>query len=616
MTFNVGEPLRPALGRQLANFLSEAYKSQPDVESNFVSFLTQVGTQAEPAQAFVNLGSELNPAEFVENILQQSGADYAIDGTLNPVDGNQSLTLRVSKPGTTGETVREKTFNDAETFDVLRWLVSEVALGTGVKLNEDFSTKMEFGTDSPESFNKFMLGYDAVNYVGQAGRQVAKEFDIAAAFDDLYASIEADPDFLGPYEASLQLAALCMQNGLGDPKVLEEKLTRLQTTVPDDYRGLYAMGDLYQATARPQEAMGAYEKAIRTMEKQHTDDEQNPLDPGLYTRLGLMQQQAGMMANAERSFKKALDIEGPDKPTMQFMTPLLMNSGRGHEVTKTWKDILDQNLESPEAWGRYAVSLVMNQKVDDAKKAFEDGLAATNDHVLLKRHFAPFLAANGDPNRAMDLYEDVLEVAPGEVPVLIEYSQVLDGAGRTHEVPDVLNTLLRNENLDPDLRAQAKARLIEIEQPQRIEPIVAAQRKMEAEDFNGAIADLGPIAQWLPEYWKVWIMLATLYNRVQKFQEAENAARRVMEMFPGAEPAYHELASAMVGQDRAEEAYVFLNQALAARPQSATIALSLAMAAKQTGRTEEAANLARQLREAAGPGNPEIEQVLSEIERS
>jgi Flp pilus assembly protein TadD len=112
------------------------------------------------------------------------------------------------------------------------------------------------------------------------------------------------------------------------------------------------------------------------------------------------------------------------------------------------------------------------------------------------------------------------------------------------------------------------------------------------------------------------MMLATLYNRVQKFEEAEAASKRVMEMFPGAEPAYHELASAMVGQNRAEEAYAFLNQALAARPQSATIALSLAMAAKQTGRTEEAANLARQLREAAGPGNPEIEQVLSEIERS
>ena len=101
----------------------------------------------------------------------------------------------------------------------------------------------------------------------------------------------------------------------------------------------------------------------------------------------------------------------------------------------------------------------MNQKMDDAKKAFEDGVAATNDHVLLKRHYAPFLASQGDNDRAMDLCEDVLEVAPYEVRVLIEYFEVLDRAGRTHEVPDVLKTLLSNENLDPDLRAQAKARL-------------------------------------------------------------------------------------------------------------------------------------------------------------
>lgn len=46
----------------------------------------------------------------------------------------------------------------------------------------------------------------------------------------------------------------------------------------------------------------------------------------------------------------------------------------------------------------------------------------------------------------------------------------------------------------------------------------------EPKDGRRAIADLEPIAQWLPEYWKVWMMLATLYNRVQKFQGAENAA--------------------------------------------------------------------------------------------
>jgi tetratricopeptide (TPR) repeat protein len=626
LPLNVGEPVRPALGRQLANFLSEAYKTQPEVETNFVSFLTQVGTQDQPAQAFVNLGIDLNPAEFIENIIEQSGADFAIDGTINQVDSANTITLRVSKKGTPGLHLGEKTFQDNEIFDVVRWLVSEVAKGAGIRLLPEFAEKMEFGTESPESFLRFMLGFDAVNYVGQAGRAVAKEFDVAAAFDDLFAAVEADPEFLGPYDASLQLAALSAQNGVGTPQILEEKLERLKVAVPDDYRAQYALGDILQMSGKPQEAMTAYERAIRQMEAQHaekskaheTDSEVHvpALDAGLYTRLGILQQQTGMMANAERSYRKALDLEGPDKPTMQFMTPLLVNSNRAHEIPKMWKEVLDANQQSPDAWGRYAVSLVMSQKNDEARKVFEEALDKTDGHPLIKRHYAPFLANNGDNDRAMDLYEDVLEVAPNDVPVLIEYSQILDAAGRTHEVPDVLKKLLETPNLDPDLKAQAGARLFEIEQPKRIETIMKAQQKMEAEDFYGAIQDLEPVAQWMPEYWKVWAMLSTLYNRVQRFKDAENAARRVLEIFPGCEPAYNELAGAMVGEGKAEEAYAFLNQALAARPQSPTIALSLAMAAKQTGRTEEAANLARQLREAAGPGNPEIEQVLSEIERS
>lgn len=625
MPFNVGEPLRPALGRQLANFLSEAYKTQPEVETNFVSFLTQVGTAAEPAQAFVNLGGGLNPDDLVDNVLSQSGAEFAIDGTLNPADDGSEIILRVSKKGAVGAHVAERTFTNREAFDQIRWLVSEVAKGTSIRLLPEFAEKMEFGTDDPESFQKFMLGFDAVNYVGQAGRQVAKEFDAGAAFDDLYDAVKADPDFLGPYDASLQLAALCAQNGIGSPQLLEEKLKRLMALVPDDHRAQYALGDVMQATGRPQDAMSAYEKAIRVMETQHAertkkrdageDVDVPALDPGLYTRLGILQQQASMMANAERSFRKALDLEGPDKPTMQFLAPLLMNSGRGHEVSGFWKGLLDQSPESPEAWGRYAVSLVMTNKQDEARKVFEEALEKTDGHPLIKRHFAPLLANSGDRDRAMDLYEDVLEVAPNDVAVLIEYSQVLDAAGRTHEVADVLKTLLTTEGMDKDLRAQAQARLLEIEQPKRIEAVLKAQERMEAEDFSGAITELEPVAQWMPDYWKVWAMLATLYVRVQRFSDAENAARRVLEMFPGCDPVYGELAAALVGQERAEEAYQFLNQALRARPQSAAIALNLAMAAKQTGRAEEAAGLARQLREAAGPGNPEIEQVLSEIER-
>ena len=57
LPFNVGEPVRPALGRQLSQFLSEAYKVQPEVSTNFVNYLAQVGTQEAPEAALVNFGS-------------------------------------------------------------------------------------------------------------------------------------------------------------------------------------------------------------------------------------------------------------------------------------------------------------------------------------------------------------------------------------------------------------------------------------------------------------------------------------------------------------------------------------------------------------------------------
>jgi Flp pilus assembly protein TadD len=109
-------------------------------------------------------------------------------------------------------------------------------------------------------------------------------------------------------------------------------------------------------------------------------------------------------------------------------------------------------------------------------------------------------------------------------------------------------------------------------------------------------------------------MLSTLYNRTQRFEDAEAAARKVIELFPACEPAYGELTSALVGQGRAEEAYSMLSTVLRAMPSSFPIAINLAMAAKQTGRRDEATRLAKQLREAAGAGNVELERVLAEIE--
>jgi len=119
---------------------------------------------------------------------------------------------------------------------------------------------------------------------------------------------------------------------------------------------------------------------------------------------------------------------------------------------------------------------------------------------------------------------------------------------------------------------------------------------------------------WLADYWKMWALLSSAYNRVGQAAEAEDAARRLLELFPGCEPAYGELREALIVQGKTEEAYQFLRYVAANNPGSIATHINLAIAAKAAGHREEARNLARQIREAVGP-NPELDPVLDDLER-
>jgi tetratricopeptide (TPR) repeat protein len=627
LPFNVAEPIRPALGRQLAHFLSEAIKAQEGVETQFVSYLAQVGPETNPAAAFVNLGEELNPPEFVQQMQEQTGADFLVDGTIKEAGESFSLNLRVSSKDTVGTYVGEREFVVDGLFDTMQWLVGQVAEACAITLSPEFATKMEFGTDNARSFYDFLLGYDAVAYIQQTGGRVAPEFDVAIAFDSLLASVEADPDFLGAYESALQLAQLCAQFGIGKFEVVEARVSKLAELVPDDWRSVYARAGLSQAAGRLADSATFLEKAIRMLEaereqklaKQQAGEqvEVPNAEPALYTRLGLVQQQLNMFANAERSLKKAVSLEDKDKQSLDHLSNLLFGLGRGHEVPALWKEVVDADRTNGQAWGKYALALLRTGNETDARKAFEDGVANAESTTSpwVKRYFAPFLAQKGENDLAMDYYEDALEVAPEDVQTLFEYAQTLAAAGRQHEIPDVLNRILNAPGADMDAKANARAWQYELEQPKRTEALQRAESLMEKEEFGKAIEELEPLTTWMPEYWKPWALLATLYNRAQRFEDAERAATQLLQIFPGFEPSYEEYAAALAGQGRAEEAYQALAATFRVRP-TPTVALSLARAAKQTGRQEEASRLAKMLREAAGSGNIEVERVLSEIEGS
>ncbi|MHB8635530.1 MAG: tetratricopeptide repeat protein [Fimbriimonadaceae bacterium] len=610
LPFNATEGTSPALARQISNFAGDAVRTSGGVEVNTISLLTQIEQEGVQRVAMVNISEELFEPQWIADLFKQTGCDIAMDGLLKQTDEDaHDVTLRFHQPDSP-EPIFSKTysFTPANFFDVLREVIGEIAAKTRATppAGVDFAT-MDFGTDDPKVFLKFLEAYDALMYLQQANGPVVLEFSPVPSMDMLLAAAQADPDFDGPYQALIALCRAAVSRRLGPFEAIESHLQALAAIHPDDFTAFFALGEAYQAINEPGRAAEQYEKAVA----------KRPDDPALYVRLGLAQLASGMPVNAERNFRRALDLEGDDKPSTDYLANVLAQTNREHEVPGLWKALIDKNPQNAQAHAKYALSLVQAGREPEAEKAFEDALDVLEDKAFVKRFYAPMLVQKGELDRAMDFYEDCLDVAPNEVQVLLEYANTLRQADREFEIPQVLKTVLAS-NPDANTRAQTLAWQIELEQPKRVENVKNAEAKMESGDFAGAIRDLKPLRNWLADYWKLWALLSAAHNRLGESTDAEAAARRLLDLFPGCEPAYGELVSALHGQGRDAEAYDLMRFASQNIPGSLPIHINLALAASRAGHSEEARAIARQLREAVG-GNPELskelEPVFAEIEQ-
>jgi tetratricopeptide (TPR) repeat protein len=609
LPLNAGEGAKPQIGRQISSFVAEQLRDHANAEIQSVSFLTQLEQDGVQRTAFVNIGDGLLEAGQLGDLFGQADVDIAMDGTLKGVDGGLELTVRYTKKGDL-ENGKVETHQFAETaiFDVLHKLIKRLADEAQIGLQEFLAgEKMEFGTDNATAFMKFLEGYDSLNYIQQANGMVAQEFDPQGPMTALIESIELDKDFEGSYQVLVGLCRACTAYQIGNFQLVEDTLTKLTKMVPEDFAAYFALGELNQAGNQVPKAIDFFEKATQL----------RPDDPAILNRLGNAQATMNMFVNAERNFRRAIELEGPDKPSMDFLVGVLNATNRGHEIPGLWKGLIDQDSQNAEAHAKYAVSLIQSGKKEDGERAFDNALEVLEDNVLVKRYYAPYLAQNEDLDRAMDFYEDCIDVAPTDVPLMLEYAQTLQAADREFEVPAVLQNVLK-ANPDQNTRAQTAAWLIEIEQPKRVESVQSAQEKLNSGDAEGAIRELKPLKNWLADYWKMWALLSSANNRAGYFDEAEESSRRLLEMYPGCEPAYGEYREALNGQGKNEEAWQFMQYAFSNNQQSFGLFVNLGIAAKRAGHNDEAKQIAEQIR-AVIKENPEVggelTEALAEIEK-
>lgn len=604
LPFNVAEGTSPALGRQVANFAADIVRGNTGAEVNAISYLTQIEDQGQSRAAYANISDSLLEPDWLAQMFQQApDVDRILDGLLVVSEGKWDLTVRFHEKG-----AAEPVFNETWSFEIdglfehLYKLVKLLAEQAEAQLKGGLESGMEFGTQDAAAFAKFLEGYDAIVYIQQANGLVARAFSPEPSINLLLDAVRADKDFLGPFDALVQLSRMCGMYQIGTMQLLVDTLSELEKLAPDDFKPPFALAELYARAGDLGRASEYFDRAI----------ELNPEEPALHNRQGVLQIQMNMPINAERSFRKAMELEGPDKPSAEMLASVLFQTNRGHEVPGLWKGLIDLNPQNAEAHARYAISLIQTGQVPEGEKAFESGLESVQDNLTIKRFYAPYLVEKKDLDRAMDFYEDCLDAAPTDSDMMLEYARTLQLADREFEIPQVLKDLLAT-NPEQNLRAQVLAWLIELEQPKRVESVENARQKMEAGDFETAAKELKPMRNWLGDYWKLWAFLASCLNQLHAYDEAEEAARKLLDLYPGCEPAYGELITALNGQGRNDEAYAIMRFAASNMPQSLPVHLNLALAAKRAGHSDEAKSLAQQIRQVVGE-NEEIEPILAEIE--
>lgn len=624
LPFNAGPGAKPAFGRQLANFLVDTVRSATEAELNAVNYLAQIEQDGQQKAAFVNVADTLVEYDFLKPLFEQAEVQKVMDGVVRQEGENFEIVLRFHEDGNV-QPILEKTFNfkPDEVFGPVNDMIRMLAEQAGKTLPEALQTGLDFGTDSGQAFLDFLEGFDGFQYVQAANGQVANEFDPELAFTALRKSMQADADFLAPYEVTVAYARLCAQHRIGTFDKVEHALLKATEVAPDDFRAHYGLGEIYQAGGQPNKSADAYEKALEIHEKKKesyvadgTEEDWRLEQASIIARIGVAQMALGMPVNAERNFRKAIELEGSDKPSINLLAGVLQQTNRGHEIPALWREQLDREPDNAEIHAKYAISLYQNEQQDEAEKAFEGALAFLKEEdqkLIIKRYYAPMLVQREEFDRAMDFYEDVLDEAPTDVQVLWEYAQTLKLGGREFEIPRVIDQVLA-ANPEPNLRAEALAWKTELTEPKRAEAVQRADEKLTAGDFQGAIKEIKPLRNWLADYWKMWAILTSAHNRVGEHEEARECAERLINLYPGCEPAYVELMAALNALGRNEDAYNVMRYAAGNLPQSLGIHVNLALAAHRAGRGEEAKGLAQQIRDAVGP-NEELDQVFAELEK-
>ena len=235
-----------------------------------------------------------------------------------------------------------------------------------------------------------LLRNDYIQLLAQTG-------DLKGAIEQLKEVLKISPNNFGALESLFKAHAVSH-----DWKSAQAIADQLKTAYPDKPHGYYFAGLVHQAEGKVQESVDDFDAAL-----QRAPDAAEPLSQLIKSYLAL-----GQRDQARERLNKILADQPKNFVAMNLLGELTMTDKKFGDAIDLFKKAVDINPKWPIPYNNMAFCYLNQNKDDLAVKTFQDGMAATNNAILLRTGLAGLYEKQGKIDLAKAQYELVLQEAP------------------------------------------------------------------------------------------------------------------------------------------------------------------------------------------------------------
>ena len=327
----------------------------------------------------------------------------------------------------------------------------------------------------------------------------------------------------------------------------------------------------------------------------------DPLSAEAWGRLGAAHHAHGLVAIAERCYRRAAELAPEEFRWAYFLAIVRIERGAGpEEATELFEDAARLRPDYVQVHVRLGQSLLAHGRYAAAERAFSRGI----EH---DPGFAPAHRGLGQSRLALDRPEQAVEA--------LERAAALDDRdGAIYAV--LARAYAQLERPGPARAAAARAK--ELRAAASLDdPVLArhvhsmgasarhwfarARERLGRGDFAGAIRDLETVQHVRPSDADVFYLLARAHEGLESRGAAKEELVRALESNPEHVPALVALARILTDEGQPEQALGYLREAIAAAPDNPRVAFNLGTLLARQG---ELAGAERQFRRALAL-NPE-----------